>query len=251
MARPDGPHARRSSRAGAWGQRRRARPRCATDGPPPIEPDGQLTFDKLSCVFLSGNRTRDDQPNHIRIQPRVPLEVARTWVNMCPAAVYEIAEGSETGDGAGARAAGAVELRAVRGDHRQGRPADAARGRLGARVHPDVSRSLRRQRIAGDTATVRGRPSASRSSVDSMAGGSTSSQPVIVRRAVVARERGARAARRAPRRPASPSRAISASRGRRCTCCRGRGTRARRTSSARRSPRGRQRVADARGEASS
>ena len=26
-------------------------------------PDGKLTFDKLSSVFLSGNRTRDDQPN--------------------------------------------------------------------------------------------------------------------------------------------------------------------------------------------
>ena len=32
----------------------------------PIEPDGALTFDKLSSVFLRGNRTRDDQPNHIR-----------------------------------------------------------------------------------------------------------------------------------------------------------------------------------------
>ena len=31
-------------------------------------PDGKLTFDKLSSVFASGNRTRDDQPNHIRIQ---------------------------------------------------------------------------------------------------------------------------------------------------------------------------------------
>jgi electron-transferring-flavoprotein dehydrogenase len=68
-------------------------------GRTPIEPDGVLTFDKLSSVFLSGNRTRDDQPNHIRVRPRVPLEVARTWVNMCPAAVYEIVEGSETGDG--------------------------------------------------------------------------------------------------------------------------------------------------------
>ena len=31
-------------------------------------PDGKLTFDKLSSVFASGNRTRDDQPNHVRIQ---------------------------------------------------------------------------------------------------------------------------------------------------------------------------------------
>jgi electron-transferring-flavoprotein dehydrogenase len=53
-------------------------------------PDGRLTFDKLSSVFLSGNRSRDDQPNHIRIQQRVPREVAQAWVAMCPAAVYEI-----------------------------------------------------------------------------------------------------------------------------------------------------------------
>ena len=35
-------------------------------------PDGKLTFDKLSSVFASGNATRDDAPNHIRVQRRVP-----------------------------------------------------------------------------------------------------------------------------------------------------------------------------------
>jgi electron-transferring-flavoprotein dehydrogenase len=53
-------------------------------------PDGTLTFDKLSSVFLSGNRSRDDQPNHIRVQTRVPREVGQTWVSMCPAGVYEL-----------------------------------------------------------------------------------------------------------------------------------------------------------------
>ena len=38
----------------------------------PAEPDGVLTFDKLSSVFLCGNRTRDDQPNHISIQTARP-----------------------------------------------------------------------------------------------------------------------------------------------------------------------------------
>jgi electron-transferring-flavoprotein dehydrogenase len=52
-------------------------------------PDGVLTFDKLSSVFLSGNRTRDDQPNHVRIQTHVPEELGRMWERMCPAAVYE------------------------------------------------------------------------------------------------------------------------------------------------------------------
>ncbi|HEY3185244.1 MAG TPA: electron-transfer flavoprotein:ubiquinone oxidoreductase [Gaiellaceae bacterium] len=60
-------------------------------------PDGKLTFDKLSSVFLSGNRTRDDQPNHIRIQTRVPRELAEAWVRMCPAHVYEV--GPDAGDG--------------------------------------------------------------------------------------------------------------------------------------------------------
>ncbi len=53
-------------------------------------PDGKLTFDKLSSVYLSGNKTRDDAPSHIRVQQRVRREVAEAWVNMCPAQVYEI-----------------------------------------------------------------------------------------------------------------------------------------------------------------
>jgi electron-transferring-flavoprotein dehydrogenase len=60
-------------------------------------PDGQLTFDKLSSVFASGNRTRDDQPNHIRVQTKVPRELAEMWAHMCPAQVYEV--GDADGDG--------------------------------------------------------------------------------------------------------------------------------------------------------
>ena len=60
-------------------------------------PDGKLTFDKLSSVFASGNRTRDDQPNHIRIQTKVPRELAEMWAHLCPAQVYEV--GDADGDG--------------------------------------------------------------------------------------------------------------------------------------------------------
>jgi electron-transferring-flavoprotein dehydrogenase len=60
-------------------------------------PDGKLTFDKLSSVFASGNRTRDDQPSHIRIQTHVPRELAEMWQWMCPAQVYEAGEAD--GDG--------------------------------------------------------------------------------------------------------------------------------------------------------
>ena len=56
------------------------------------KPDNEVTFNKLDSVFLSGNATRDDAPNHVRIQTKVPREVAQTWVSMCPAQVYEIPE---------------------------------------------------------------------------------------------------------------------------------------------------------------
>ena len=52
--------------------------------------DGKLTFDKLSSVFATGNATRDDAPNHIKIQKEVPFELALMWRNMCPAQVYEL-----------------------------------------------------------------------------------------------------------------------------------------------------------------
>jgi electron-transferring-flavoprotein dehydrogenase len=56
-------------------------------------PDGKLTFDKLSSVYLSGNKTRDDAPNHIRLRTDVPREIAELWTRMCPAQVYEPKDG--------------------------------------------------------------------------------------------------------------------------------------------------------------
>jgi electron-transferring-flavoprotein dehydrogenase len=56
------------------------------------KPDNKYLFDKLSSVFASGNATRDDAPNHIRVQHTVPLEIAQGWAAMCPAQVYELPE---------------------------------------------------------------------------------------------------------------------------------------------------------------
>jgi electron-transferring-flavoprotein dehydrogenase len=56
------------------------------------KPDGKVTFDKLGSVFTTGNATRDDAPNHIKLQRRVPFEVATMWHYMCPAQVYELPE---------------------------------------------------------------------------------------------------------------------------------------------------------------
>jgi len=59
-------------------------------------PDGKLTFDKLSSVFASGNKTRDDQPSHILLRTDVPPELAELWERMCPAQVYEATNGGVT-----------------------------------------------------------------------------------------------------------------------------------------------------------
>jgi len=71
------------------------------------KPDGAVTFDKLSSVYASGNATRDDAPNHIRTQEKVPLELALMWQNMCPAQVYEVPE-EELG---GANGAGELDAK--------------------------------------------------------------------------------------------------------------------------------------------
>jgi electron-transferring-flavoprotein dehydrogenase len=63
------------------------------------KPDGKYTFDKLSSVFITGNATRDDAPNHIRVRKHVPREIAETWRWMCPAGVYELPDDApEHGD---------------------------------------------------------------------------------------------------------------------------------------------------------
>ena len=70
--------------------------------------DGTLTFDKLSSVFESGNKTRDDQPNHIVIRRDVPPELARMWERMCPAQVYEAG-----GDGVAVTPSNCVQCGAI------------------------------------------------------------------------------------------------------------------------------------------
>ncbi|MDO1558520.1 electron transfer flavoprotein-ubiquinone oxidoreductase [Brevundimonas sp. 2R-24] len=60
------------------------------------KPDGVVTFDKLSSVFISNTNHEEDQPVHLRlIDPNVPIQVnlprygepARLY---CPAGVYEV-----------------------------------------------------------------------------------------------------------------------------------------------------------------
>jgi len=64
-------------------------------------PDGKITFDKPSSVFLSNTNHEEDQPVHLRLRdPLVPIrdnlprygEPARLY---CPAGVYEVVYGDE------------------------------------------------------------------------------------------------------------------------------------------------------------
>ena len=64
-------------------------------------PDGKLSFDKLSSVFLSSTNHEEDQPVHLKLaDPSIPVahnlplygEPARLY---CPAGVYEIVYGNE------------------------------------------------------------------------------------------------------------------------------------------------------------
>ena len=62
------------------------------------KPDGKLSFDKLSSVFLSNTHHEENQPVHLRLaDPSVPLDknmplFAEPAQRYCPAGVYEIVE---------------------------------------------------------------------------------------------------------------------------------------------------------------
>lgn len=62
------------------------------------KPDGKLTFDRLSSVFLSNTNHDEDQPCHLKLKDTsIPLSVnlpqwAEPAQRYCPAGVYEIVE---------------------------------------------------------------------------------------------------------------------------------------------------------------
>jgi electron-transferring-flavoprotein dehydrogenase len=67
------------------------------------KPDGVITFDKLSSVFLSNTNHEENQPAHLTLKDAmVPITVNLATYQgpeqrYCPAGVYEFVKG-ETGD---------------------------------------------------------------------------------------------------------------------------------------------------------
>ena len=67
------------------------------------KPDGVVSFDRLSSVFISNTNHEEDQPCHLRLKdPTVPIEVNLARYDApeqryCPAGVYEIVRDGEGG----------------------------------------------------------------------------------------------------------------------------------------------------------
>ncbi|WP_197416507.1 MULTISPECIES: electron transfer flavoprotein-ubiquinone oxidoreductase [unclassified Massilia] len=80
--------------------------RPASDFKPIVypKPDGKLTFDRLSSVFISNTNHAEDQPVHLTLKnPNVPVEInlakyAGPEQRYCPAGVYEFVKTDEGKD---------------------------------------------------------------------------------------------------------------------------------------------------------
>ena len=97
-------------------------------------PDGKITFDRLSSVFISNTNHEEDQPAHLKLRdPEKAIAVNYRLYDSpeqryCPAGVYEIVD--DAGSGRAAVADQRAELRALQNlrhqrpgaKHRLGRP---------------------------------------------------------------------------------------------------------------------------------
>lgn len=67
------------------------------------KPDGEISFDKLSSVFISNTNHEEDQPCHLQLQdPSIPIDVNLPMYDepaqrYCPAGVYEVVEEEDGG----------------------------------------------------------------------------------------------------------------------------------------------------------
>jgi electron-transferring-flavoprotein dehydrogenase len=68
------------------------------------KPDGKLTFDRLSSVFISNTNHSEDQPAHLTLKDAaIPVQVnldkfAGPEARYCPAGVYEFVKGEDNND---------------------------------------------------------------------------------------------------------------------------------------------------------
>ena len=103
------------------------------------KPDGVLTFDRLSSVFVSNTNHGEDQPVHLTLKdPAIPVKVnlaqyAGPEQRYCPAGVYEFVDDDEA-----AAADQRAELRALQDLRHQGPEAEHRLGRARGRRRPEL-----------------------------------------------------------------------------------------------------------------
>lgn len=66
---------------------KRFQPKGST--PAPLAADEPKPLSKVDAVYLSGNKTRDDIPQHLTIGKDIDPKVAEFYQHLCPAGVYE------------------------------------------------------------------------------------------------------------------------------------------------------------------
>ncbi|KPK04235.1 MAG: hypothetical protein AMS20_08915 [Gemmatimonas sp. SG8_28] len=62
-------------------------------GSVPLPADDPLVVSKVDAVFKAGNATRDDIPTHLIVGTDVSTDAAEFYAHLCPAGVYEVADG--------------------------------------------------------------------------------------------------------------------------------------------------------------
>ena len=115
------------------------------------KPDGKLTFDRLSSVFLSNTNHEEDQPVHLKVadpdlQRRSELEIfAGPSARYCPAGVYEwIRKASRP-----ALRHQCAELRPLQNLRHQGPQREHHLGRPGRRRRPELPEHVMSGYVAG------------------------------------------------------------------------------------------------------
>ena len=108
------------------------------------KPDGKITFDRLSSVFVSNTNHAENQPPHLTLKdPSVPVRVnlatyAGPESRYCPAAVYEFVERRRHRAAADQR----PELRALQDLRHQGSDAEHRLGHARRRRRPELRRHV-------------------------------------------------------------------------------------------------------------
>ena len=122
-----------------------------SDGIKPIvypKPDGKLTFDRLSSVFISNTNHAEDQPAHLTLKdPSVPVKVNLAKYDApeqryCPPGVYEFVQ---TTTASTAPADQCAELRALQDLRHQGPDAEYRVGHAGRRRRAELSEYVGRK----------------------------------------------------------------------------------------------------------